>query len=74
MVAPFYSSDSDVYIPKPKLPVIDDYPVDIRVKIGIDIVLPFNNEFTLLWFKDNDFVCDLMLFGREIFKILREGG
>lgn len=68
-----HPSDSDVYTPKPKLQVTDDYLGDTRVKIGIDIVLPFNNEFTLLWFKDDDFVCDLMLFGRKIFKVLREG-
>ena len=74
MTAPHtYPSDSDVYIPKPKLQVTDDYLGDTRVNIGIDIVLPFNNEFTLLWFKDGDFVCDLMLFGRQVFKILREG-
>ena len=73
MVAPHtYFSDSDVYTPKPKLS-ITEYAVDTEVKIGIDIVLPFNNEFPLLWFKDGVFVCDLMLFGREIFKMLREG-
>lgn len=73
MVAPhMYFSDSDVYIPKPTLQVTDDYPA-YEVKIGIDIVLPFNNEFTLLWFKDGVFVCEWILFGRQIFKILREG-
>jgi len=59
-------SDSDVYIPKPKLQVMNDYTVDTEVKLGIDIVLPLNNEFTLLWFKDGYFVCDLILFGRRI--------
>lgn len=68
-----HPSASDVYTPKPKLPIMDDYPGDTRVKIGIDIVLPFDNEFTVLWFKDGDFVCDLMLFGRKIFNVLREG-
>ena len=67
-----YPPDSDVYTPKPKLS-IPEYTVDTEVKIGIDIVLPLNNEFTLLWFKDDDFVCDLMLFGRKIFKVLKEG-
>ena len=60
-------SDSDV-TPKPKLQVTD-YTADTEVKIGVDIVLPFNNEFTLLWFTDGDFVCDLVLFGRKMFKI-----